>query len=268
MCSHQSDTTSTTRGSGEVRLFFVLTFLYTWVLWGLAAISRRDASKPPTALLHVLGGVGPSLVGAILVQTTEPKERRRDFWRRIADPRHISLPWYLAIAAVSSGPTLLTGMRRRKSDADETLDRGQAVQILMGAPISGLSEELGWRGYALERLQERHSALGASLLLGAIWSLWHAPLFFVKGTYQHRLGIRSREAPLFFALEIPRAVLATWIYNNTRRSILSAVLLHAAENASMGVTQGGRGVRLATLSGLSALVSTRWGPGTLVRQKR
>jgi uncharacterized protein len=87
------------------------------------------------------------------------------------DPRRISLPWYVAIATVSAGPTLLTKMSQGSSGNGDTPDRGQTTQILVGAPVSGLSEELGWRGYALDRLQAGHSALGASLLLGAVWSL-------------------------------------------------------------------------------------------------
>src|SRR5262249_28641880 len=38
----------------------------------------------------------------------------------------------------------------------------------------GLSEEFGWRGYALTRLQGAgRSALTASLIVGLQWALWH-----------------------------------------------------------------------------------------------
>lgn len=255
------------RAQREVRLFFLLTFRYSWTLWGLAALSRRDASKPPAALLHVLGGIGPSLIGGLMVQRCETREGRRDFWQRVVDPRRIPLPWYSAIAAAPACPTLLTRWMQRAGGSD-TPDTATARAIWIGAPISGLSEELGWRGFALDRLQMRYPALKASLLLGAIWSLWHLPLFFIRGTYQQRLGILSREAPLYFALDIPRAVLTTWIYNNTRRSILGAVLLHAAENVSMGTTQGGRRLRLAVLAGIGAAVTVGWGAQTLSRVKK
>lgn len=36
--------------------------------------------------------------------------------------------------------------------------------------ISGLGEETGWRGFALPRLQARHSARDASFILGLLWA--------------------------------------------------------------------------------------------------
>jgi len=50
------------------------------------------------------------------------------------------------------------------------------VLILFALFLPGaLLEELGWSGYALDRLQARCSPLAASLILGAAWAVWHYP---------------------------------------------------------------------------------------------
>ncbi|MGD2205693.1 MAG: CPBP family intramembrane metalloprotease, partial [Anaerolineae bacterium] len=102
-----------------------------------------------------------------------------------------------------------------------------AIFILFFGPVP---EELGWRGYALDRLQMKWSALGSSLVLGVVWALWHLPLFFVDGTYQNNLGVGTLSFWIFMLEVIPKSILITWIYNNNRRSTLSAVLLHFTDN--------------------------------------
>ena len=102
-----------------------------------------------------------------------------------------------------------------------------ALFLLAFGPIP---EELGWRGYALDRLQGRWGALASSLALGTAWALWHLPLFFMPETYQSGLGVGTLRFWLFFITLVPQSVLYTWIYNNTARSTLSAILFHFMGN--------------------------------------
>lgn len=105
------------------------------------------------------------------------------------------------------------------------------VELTFGA----LSEELGWRGYALDELQSRWSALTSSLVLGFIWAFWHTPAFLIPGMSQHEWGGIYSWTYVSFILSVPLGnVLITWIYNNTGRSILVAgFLMHFAQNASL-----------------------------------
>lgn len=74
------------------------------------------------------------------------------------------------------------------------------------------------------------TALSASLALGSVWAAWHVPLFFVPGSFQAALGLGSLRSWIFLASMVPLSVLMTWVYNNTDRSTLSAVLIHYSGN--------------------------------------
>jgi membrane protease YdiL (CAAX protease family) len=95
-----------------------------------------------------------------------------------------------------------------------------------------LPEEFGWRGYALDRLQKKWSALYSSIILALLWALWHWPMFFMVGTYQSGdQPIGSLRFWIDYLLGIvANTTLMTWIYNNTRRSTLSAIFYHFMMN--------------------------------------
>jgi hypothetical protein len=98
--------------------------------------------------------------------------------------------------------------------------------FLLGGLVGGpLGEEPGWRGYALARLQDRYSALVASLILGVLWGVWHLPFFFIKGTEQETTPFF-----LFVLSIIASSILITWVYNHTKGSVLLALLFHNAVN--------------------------------------
>jgi membrane protease YdiL (CAAX protease family) len=85
-------------------------------------------------------------------------------------------------------------------------------------------EEIGWRGYALPRLQVRYSALVASLMIGIVWTVWHIPRF---------LTAANTDSFFWFALDtLAKAVLLTWVFNNTKGSLLLVTLFHSAINTT------------------------------------
>jgi membrane protease YdiL (CAAX protease family) len=92
-----------------------------------------------------------------------------------------------------------------------------------------LGEELGWRGFALPRLQARHGALRASVALGVVWALWHLPLFAVPGAPQGQVPFS-----LFLAQAVALSVLFAWAYNGTSGSLPIVLLLHASVNTWAG----------------------------------
>ncbi|MDC7226042.1 MAG: CPBP family intramembrane metalloprotease [Spirochaetales bacterium] len=96
--------------------------------------------------------------------------------------------------------------------------------------LSVLGEETGWRGFALPRLQRKYGALVASLGIGVIWGLWHLPLFFIAGNFHQDISFT-----LFMIQEVALSIVMTWIYNNSRGSLLLVHFFHAASNVTIGL---------------------------------
>lgn len=67
-----------------------------------------------------------------------------------------------------------------------------------------------WCGYAQEGLQRRMPVVAASLVIGAVWSAWHLPLFLLEGTYQYDLGIGTAGFWAFQAGPVVLAVVYGW----------------------------------------------------------
>jgi membrane protease YdiL (CAAX protease family) len=86
-----------------------------------------------------------------------------------------------------------------------------------------LGEEPGWRGFALPRLLRLHGPLVGSLILGPLWALWHLPLFWVPAW---DFPPTVLNIVMFVIASIPFTIIMTWVFNNTKGSVLIAILLH------------------------------------------
>ena len=123
-------------------------------------------------------------------------------------------------------------------------------------------EEFGWRGYALDRMQTGANAVIASLVLGFFWGLWHLPLFFMEGTVQAEAAIPIWE---FILQQMVLAILYTWLYNNTRGTLLVAILFHTIGNTSAALlpayfgTEIGRWVNFSLLLITVVVIVAVWG---------
>lgn len=233
--------TTTKKRTDGTWLFFALIFGFSWLCWIPAALSGREPLGSAWIIPYILGGFGPSIVGVMMVyRQSTSREERKNFWKRSTDFRAISGRWYLiillAFPLVFAASYLVDGFwGNGKPDlsmlAMVAANPIMLVNSLMTAFIGGaLSEELGWRGFALDRLQARWNPMISSLILSVFWWAWHLPLFFINGTTQYKMGFGSPGFLVFTLDIVPLTFIMTWAYNHNRRSILSAVLLHMAYN--------------------------------------
>jgi membrane protease YdiL (CAAX protease family) len=258
--------------------FFGLTFLFTWACWIPAGLSYFREFSSLTSILHYAGGLMPTLVALFLLYRYKDPEGRKDYWRRLIDFKRIGKVWYGVIFITIPLLTIIgitADIILGGKGADLETARGFIQSPLSLIPFAvfiflfgPLPEEMAWRGYALDGLQSKWNALTTSLILGAAWTIWHLPLFFIDGTYQNGLGIGTAQFWLYMLDKIPQSVLMTWIYNNTNKSITSAVLFHFMVNLVgelLDLSLQGEIFYIASLWVMAFLVTAVWKPQNLIR---
>lgn len=265
---------SAVEGGGAVPLrvgaltYFALCLGWSSLFWA-ASLRWNHREDPSQSLIFLLGGAGPFIAAVFLTQFWEAAATRRDFWVRAFDPRRLHWPWWAvalflhpAVVALAFAAEVALGGEFPTLSTHASSVAGIASLLFFVFWFGPLPEEMGWRGFALDRLQLRMTALFASLVLGSVWALWHVPLFFIPATFQAGLGLGSPRSWIFLFSMVPLSVLMTWVYNNTARSTLSAVLIHYTGNlcgAVLPKTDRVAGLELAFLS--IAAIAVVWGSG-------
>lgn len=260
--------------------YFFATFAWTWLIWGMAVVLRASMETNLGRVILLLGVMGPMVTGIGFTYLTRDKAGRRSYWMRVVNVRQIPTRWYLVIllfAPVLNTLAALADVLTGGSGATW----GEAARNFLPNPLSVIPsilfaslipfiEELGWCGYALDRLLDRRSALVASVTLGVMWSLWHLPLFFIEGSYQASLGVGTPAFWLFMIGIVPLSVVIAWVCNNTGRSTLAAILFHAMVNFSgevIALSERADTLTIGLWCIAAAAIAVSWMPQMVTRRR-
>lgn len=260
-------------------VFFGFALGFSWLVWFSLILLGINVATPLGRILGLLGLLlGPALAGIILNRVTRGKEGNRDYWRRLIDFKRIGVKWWLVILlfvpvlhAISWLIDILLGGGGGtwgQPALEFVANPASIVLVILLTLFLGPLEEFGWRGYVLDRLEERWNALTSSLILGAVWALWHLPLFFLKNTYQYDLGFGSPAFWQFMLGIIPLAFMFTLIFNNTRRSTMAAILFHFMINFTgdmFALSEQGELVYTTLWAVTAILVAVIWGAKSFTR---
>jgi uncharacterized protein len=223
-------------------IFMLATFVWTWAFYTPIAASGNSPYEMPWTVLLILGGMGPSVVGIAMAMLTFDKEGRRDYWRRCFSCRRIRWVWWLVIFLIF--PLLYGAAVLIDVALGGTLPGMEQLRSLMANPLmwplaaflsfmSGpWSEEFGWRGYALDPMLRRWGIIPGTVVLGILWGVWHLPLFFMPATWHGQIGLGFSGLGMFILRSVGLALIMSWVYLSTGRSILSGMLLHFTSNFS------------------------------------
>jgi membrane protease YdiL (CAAX protease family) len=211
--------------------FFTLCFVGTMASHTPLVLFRNGLSMTPISpslYLYLIGIAVPSLAAVFLTN----KETRSSFIRSsfalsspainylcavLAQLGIVALAWSMFLAAGTSNKPAL-----QLSPAFLWLAIGQAWVVV--------GEELGWRGFALPRLETLFSSRQATLVIALAWGLWHTPMFFVRNSLQQGSSVW-----LFAASIFAWSAIHTLLYDQNRPSLFGNMLFHGAANVTLNL---------------------------------
>ena len=248
---HQSVTTTERRIDWPLVSFFVTAYAVAWGVFGIIALIARQADLDSAQTLMAMGDAYQfedvslavpywlvylltrladfsfSIAGVVMISVTAGRAGLRELWGRLTRFR-IGWEWY----AVGSLPVLLyilaTAIAGAFPSADFSMGAISTALFSLHAGLfvslflrGAMGEELGLRGFALPRLQEKNSPFRSSLIIGILWGAWHLPVL---------IGRDVLSIVAFSLLSFGLSFLFTLMFNGSGGSLILVLLFHATQN--------------------------------------
>ena len=216
-------------------LFFALAYFFTWAFW----IPAIFVSENLGSLLMVIGLLAPAAVSTLFVLFSGSDALKRDLRQKIVG--FYKVKWLNVFFAVFVFALIVVCSILLSLAFGQSLDQfsftddfsftgvgvGSALLTIM---LASIIEEVGWKGYCEDSIGNYMNWFWESMIFGALWSFWHFPLIFIKGTYQAGLMVNPLYVINFFVSGIPLGFIITWVYLVSDRSILACMVFHLFVN--------------------------------------
>lgn len=216
-------------------LFFALAYLFTWIFWIPAIFVPENAG----AGLMFIGLLAPAAVSTIFVVVSGSDMLKKDLKIKLIDFYKVKwknvLVAIIQFAGIIVASILLSLLFGQSTDQfafteDFSFTGVGIAGALLTVTLASIIEEVGWKGYCEDSIGAYMNWFWESLIFGALWSFWHFPLIFIKGTYQSGLMVNPMYVVNFFISGIPLGFIITWVYLVSDRSILACMIYHMFVN--------------------------------------
>lgn len=259
----------TTKSNRQLLYFFLYAFAIAWALMAIAVARNYGliSLRFPVEPFVIIGSWVPNIAAFIMLGVIMKRKGgiRELFsgWLKV----RIHFLWFLLALSpllISLLTIIVYGLVKGSWPVSDVLTDPTLVitMIVMSTVTGAMGEELGWRGFALPRMQTFLNALTASIILGILWALWHLPLWYA--------GIGYENIPYwaFALIAISFSTVVTWACNNTKGSLFIASLSHLCLNLSINVIET-RAIGLHAFLFLvfAAAITIIYGPGKLSKLK-
>lgn len=249
---------------------YSLVFILSIPFWLIGAMAEHLSKGLPINLpVSSLMAFCPLIAALILVYREDKLVGIRRLLKRVFDYKRIQQKlWYVPIILLMPIILLLSygAMRLMGLPLPEPHIPFMTIPILFVVFfLAAVGEEAGWMGYAVDPMQDRWSALKTSLHLGSAWALWHVVPYIQA---HHTLKWIAWQCFSTIVLRI----LIVWLYNNTQKSILAAILFHTTINVSVFIFPNYGSHYNPAITGViiaiaAVIITFLWGSKTLARYR-
>lgn len=203
----------------QLLAFFMLAYALTWSVF--IGVGIPSPENP----LVLLGVWGPSIAAILLTAVWGRGAGLKQLLGRLLIWR-VGIQWYALILIgfplTAVGAVIVSNWLTGGNVALQSFSIANLLPVLIFQfLIPGLGEEIGWRGYALPRMQKQVTPLAAAVVLALVHLFWHLPGFW--------MGMGFHNVPFWLGTLwiIPFTIIFVWVYNNTRGSLFVAALYHS-----------------------------------------
>ena len=200
--------------------FFILTFAVIWACWFAAPYLGDSINSGPIFLVLMLAGLfTPFMTALYLIFTSKNDALKSTFFNKPLNIKLIkwsTVPLFLILFPASIIVSVLISTLFGYSfdqftTADEFSFSVGGIPTLLILLLAACFEELGWRGYVVESLNNKFNYFKATAIFGVLWSLWHLPMFFIAESYQAELLQEDFILVINFSVSIvPLAFIISW----------------------------------------------------------
>jgi uncharacterized protein len=218
--------------------FYVIAFAWTWAF---VIVFLILFPLPDLIVRTTPGDLGPLIAALVMSAVVAGRAGVKQLLKRMVQWR-IRLVWYafaligiplVYIASIAAVPGALASFKAPELSTVVLYPVLYIVYLAIGGP---LTEEPGWRGFALPRLQQRWGPLVGTFIVGVLWAAWHLPNYWRPDWAAVNGGLSFSGIAIFTLAAVSISIIITWVFNHAESSILIAIIIHASVNFSQGLT--------------------------------
>ena len=216
--------------------FFIVTFAFSWSLWGLTIFLAQGSSQNLVYTssgiimpLMLLGAFGPAVGAFVSLRSLEGKGAIKKYCKKFLSIKFGWKVWFsiFLIIGLSYFIAWIIPEFFGKGRLPSFLPNFYIfpLYLLLMIFFGGGQEEIGWRGYILPFLEKKYGLIVGSLILGITWSVWHIPLWFIPGTSQTYMNFIA-----FTFMTIGYSYIFSWIIKASGHRLFSGLIIHGVAN--------------------------------------